>query len=218
MLTFPTHARRDYLETQPEFVEKRAQVEAQLAEDKAIQDARPSHKLPYRQPAQSLQNQLPFDLVAAIEQFLFELGIFEEHNQGQQAPLVNGAEDRTPYETWTDQVVTQDELALLLAVIPNDHKAKFGLSGDAFVGDDADLKTRLLDLLARLILHPALTFPIARCFEPIVIDLGARWLFALGFDSSGGATAAASTVSPRLIFDVLTACSRLLEACPALYP
>jgi len=86
-----------------------------------------------------------------------------------------------------------------------------------FGDSQSQLKARLLDTLARLALHPALTHLIFNVFGRVHLDLASRWLILLGHDGIAFGDSA-TTTDKETFMAVLTAFARLLRDYTSLYP
>lgn len=159
-----------------------------------------------------LDDQLPFDIVLGIVTFLDKLGLFAN-------PQETHIED-TPYITKLNDVIQLEDLALLCSVLPASKREPVHgrLPALPNVGDsESQLKARLLDTLARLALHPALTHLIFNVFGRIHLDLASRWLILLGHDGVAFADSALAA-DKETFMAVLTAFARLLKDYSSLYP
>ena len=177
-------------------------------------EANPPKKplLPLKDAVKALDEQLPFDIAVGILHFLSEIGLWAV----DQGDVVQ--ERTSALRITRTDFISSTDLALLCSVLPTLIKPQF-LAGLPRPLDSIDsptqIKSRLLDTIARLALEPAFTFVIAKAFGRILLDLAGRWLLLLGF---GRKTFTVPLVEKQTVFAVLTAIARLLNLYPPLYP
>lgn len=204
------------MESREDFQQAKAEYQVYLEERKPKTPAqRTEHldSLPLPELVKLLDDQLPFDLVIGITDFLQELGAFIEPERAERQD--NTEEDaQTRYVE--ESLIDAADLDLLASVLPPALASKLARSPHIATNvDPSALRISLLNTLARLALSPPLTIPIARSFRPIFIDLASRWLLLLGFNGTGFQASHANTTT---FVRVLAALARTLPEFPQLYP
>lgn len=162
-----------------------------------------------------------FDISQAVKDFLVQLGLFHQSQEDEQ--LQEDADHDTVQVSW-EAVVSNEDLQLLASVLQDHDLNQLAIPIDraSFASTSQDTlkqwKARLLDTIARLALHPALTLPIAQIFSRIMVDIAARWLLLLGFDGEAFSASCTDEVSKSQLVSVLAASGRLLKRFPHIYP
>lgn len=207
---------RAYLESREDFQQAKSDYQVYLEERKPKTPAqRTEHlnDLPLHELVKVLDEQLPFDLVVGITDFLQELGAFNEALDVELPGLTEGP----PQTIITEEIlIAEADLDLLASVLPPALASKLSRSPlNRAHEEPSALKASLLNTLARLALSPPLTIPISRSFRPIFVDLASRWLLLLGFTGTGFEAGHAST---NTFVRILAALARTLPEFPHLYP
>ena len=211
--------RRAYLETVPGYVDKR---NAFNASQQAYADKYLVYK-PAQLPCLPEYNALPFEIANAVQEFLDNIGLFDDDEAAAAVDELEGdglhpgeEQDRSRHEYSADHLISKHDLAILVAAIAPAKRRKLGYPDSALSPPD---KHRILDTLAKILLQQPLTIPLAKVCKPILLDLASRWLLLLGYDShTYRRDAVANPASKEIYFNALVAIVRLMPCFPNLYP
>ena len=211
-----------FFESREEFQQSKAELEAAMARQRQMDgtDSMPDLVLAFDAAAHTANDPESYNVAAGIADFLDELGFgagaqVAVPELGAYADSSSGQDNAVDSRVSREELVSLADLELLSSV--RDGAGKKSSRYAAHQDTPAQLKARLLDTVARLALHPALTVPVARCFSPILLDIAARWLMLLSHDGQRGFSAQADQIDKRLVVRVLTALTRLLATSPSLY-
>ena len=199
-------------------------VEAEYAAWRAAQEIpayvpSPSSDFNIEEAVKKLDELPALDIAQGIEDFFREIGIVKDSNAGNEEPsdLLGNADIKI---TWDETLLPQQDLELLASALPN--RELLAIPTARYTSGSQDTpqqyKARILDTLARLALNPALTLPIARIFNRIIVDIAARWLLLLGFDGQQYQSGNTGHEAKAQLLAVLAAFARLLKRFPHIYP
>ena len=215
--------RRAYLETVPGYVDKRDAFNA-------LQQAYADKYLVYKPaplPCLPEYNALPFEIANAVQEFLDNIGLFDDDGAAALDGLYTAAseggnlhpgeeQDRSRHEYSADHLISKHDLATLVRAIAPAKRRKLGCPDSALSPPD---KHRILDTLAKILLQQPLTIPLAKVCKPVLLDLASRWLLLLGYDGHAyRQDAVANPASKEIYFNALVAIVRLMPCFPNLYP
>lgn len=149
----------------------------------------------------------------------------ESPQQQQQQQHVYQEDDEKVVQSFSSEELSLEDVATLLSAIPTSSRpsqlaavvARLGYS-TTLIDNPSQHRARVLDVLAKLALRPALTILIARICDKIVLDLAARWMLMLGFEGKQFQQSESTTTTTPLVLQTLTALARLLPNYPSLYP
>lgn len=210
------------MQSREDFQQKYADYLAIIAQhpefDTAEDPPEKANKATLDELLQQYNEQPPFDLVAGIVHFFRALGAFDEEELEEETDMQHTSSVEADTDGTEVTLIEEQDLDLLLSVLPTDIAAKLGRSRppvDFNTANTHDFKASLLNTLSRLALNTPLTVIIARVFRPIFINLAARWLSLLNFTGTGFAV---DDESKSTLVLVLTALARTLPEMHQLYP
>lgn len=165
----------------------------------------------------------PLDLAAGIKDFLDEIGLVAKESNDEYGQADQQEEVEDVKTSWDTTVISLKDLELLALALPQDCQLSLPIDRTSYAASQDNpqqYKARLLDTVARLAIHPALTLPIAQTFSRIIVDIAARWLLLAGFDGRTFPQDLAETddAAKLQLVAVLAAFARLLKRFPHIYP